>query len=117
MAVKGIKETEKVAVGAMRGAIQTWLEPQLTDISQRLTRLEAHLDGIGLRLDGIDKRAAGVEQHVDMPRKYIEEALRSMRNELEARFETIRSDMKHLDSIAELRERLASVEGKLAQPS
>src|SRR5215469_53853 len=43
MAAKGIKETEKVTVGAIRTALQTWLAPQLTDISQRLTHVEARL--------------------------------------------------------------------------
>lgn len=37
MVLKGIKDTEKVAVGAIRTALQTWLAPQLSDISERLT--------------------------------------------------------------------------------
>jgi hypothetical protein len=43
------------------------------------------------------------------------EQFRSMHNEFEARIDAVRSDIKHLDNIAELRERLASVEAKLAQ--
>jgi hypothetical protein len=31
IAVRGIKETEKVAVGLIRTALQTWMAPQLTD--------------------------------------------------------------------------------------
>ena len=108
MAVKAIKETEKVAVGSIRTALQTWLAPQLSDISQRLTHVEARLDGIDRRFDGIDQRFDGLEKH-------LEETLRSMRNEMEARFEAVRGDIKRLDNIAELRERLASVEAKLAQ--
>jgi hypothetical protein len=33
MAVKGIKETEKVAVGAIRTALHTWLAPPLSEIA------------------------------------------------------------------------------------
>jgi chromosome segregation ATPase len=122
MAVKGIRETEKVAVGAIRTALQTWLAPQLSEISQRLTHVEARLDGIDRRLDGMDKRLDGMDrrfdamdQRIDIFQKHMEETLRSMRNEMEARFDAVRSDIKHLDNIAELRERLASVESKLAQ--
>jgi hypothetical protein len=122
MAAKGIKETEKVAVGAMRTALQTWLAPQLSEISQRLTHVEARLevidrrfDGIDHRLDGIDKRLDGMDGRSDMFQKHMEEILRFMRNEIEARFDAVRSDIKRLDNIAELRERLASVEAKLAQ--
>ncbi len=56
MAVKAIKDTEKVAVGAIRTALQTWLAPQLSNISERLTHVEARLEGIDRRLDGVDRR-------------------------------------------------------------
>jgi chromosome segregation ATPase len=122
MAVKGIKETEKVAVGAIRAALQTWLAPQLSDISQRLTHVEARLEGIDRRLDlidkridGIDKRLDGMDRRIDTLQKQMEEQFRSMHNEFEARIDTVRIDIKRLDNIAELRERLASVEAKLAQ--
>lgn len=115
MAVKGIRETEKVAVGAIRTALQTWLAPQLSEISQRLTHVEARLDGIDHRLDGIDKRLDGMDRRIDTLQKHLEETLRSMRNEIEARFDAVRSDIKRLDNIAELRERLASVEARLTQ--
>ncbi|MBV8772979.1 MAG: hypothetical protein JO166_11725 [Deltaproteobacteria bacterium] len=129
MAVKGIRETEKVAVGAIRTALQTWLAPQLSEISQRLTHVEARLDGIdrGLdgvdeRLDGVDKRVDGVDRRLDGVDKRIEvvqtqmgEQFRSMHLEFEARIDAVRSDIKRLDNIAELRERLASVETKLAE--
>jgi hypothetical protein len=47
--------------------------------------------------------------------KQMGEQFRSMHNEFEARIDAVRSDIKRLDNIAELRERLASVEAKLAQ--
>jgi chromosome segregation ATPase len=115
MAAKGIRETEKVAVGAICTALQTWLAPQLTDISQRLTHVEARLDGIDRRLDGIDKRLDGMDKRMDALQKHIEEQFRSMHGEFEARIDAVRSDIKRLDNIAELRERLASVEAKMAQ--
>jgi chromosome segregation ATPase len=96
--------------------------PQLSEISQRLTNVEARLDTmdhrfdrIDHRLDGIDKRLDEMDRWIDTFQKYIEETLRSMRNEIEARFDAVRSDIKRPDNIAELRERLASVEAKLAQ--
>jgi len=122
MAVKGIKETEKVAVGAIRTALQTWLAPQLSDISQRLTHVEARLDGIDRRLDGIDhrldgidKRLDGMDRRIDAVPKQMEEGFRSLRSEFEARIDAVRADIRRLDNIAELRERMASVEAKLAQ--
>jgi archaellum component FlaC len=115
MAVKSIKETERVAVGAIRTALQTWLAPQLTDISQRLTHVEAGLDGVGRRFDGIDHRLDGIDKRLDALQTQIEQQARSMHNEFEARIEAVRSDIRRLDNLAELRERLASVETKLAQ--
>src|SRR6266851_3108161 len=100
MAVKGIKETEKVAVGAIRTALQTWLAPQLSDISQRLTHVAARLDGIDRRLDGIDHRLDGIDERLDG---------------MDRRIDAVRADIRRLDNIAELRERMASVEAKLAQ--
>ena len=136
MAAKGIKETEKVAVGAIRTALQTWLAPQLSDISARLTHVEARLDGIDRRLDlvdkridGIDKRLDGIDKRLDAMDRHFEgidqrigliqqqmsEQFRSMHGEFEGRIDAVRIDIKRLDNIAELRERLASVEAKLAQ--
>ena len=129
MAVKGIKETEKVAVGAIRTALQTWLAPQLSEISQRLTHVEARLEGIDRRLDLVDKRIDGIDKRLDgMDRRFdginqrivllqqqMAEQFRSMHGEFEGRIDAVRIDIKRLDNIAELRERLASVEPKLAQ--
>jgi archaellum component FlaC len=129
MAVKSIKETEKVAVGAIRTALQTWLAPQLSEISQRLTHVEARLevidrrfegidkrlDGMDKRLDSMDKRLDGMDKRIEIIQQQMAEQFRSMHNEFEARIDAVRSDIKHLDNIAELRERLASVEAKLAQ--
>ncbi len=122
MAVKGIKETEKIAVDSIRTALQTWLGPQLSDISQRLTHVEARLEvidrrfeGIDKRLDLIDKRLDGMDVRIEALQTQMAEQFRSMHNEFEARIDTVRIDIKRLDNIAELRERLASVEAKLAQ--
>src|SRR5262249_19155209 len=122
MAVKGIKETEKVAVGAIRTALQTWLAPQLSEISQRLTHVEARLDGIDKRLGliekglaGLDRRFCGTAQPSSFLPQQLADHFRSMHSELEARIDAVRIDIKRLDNIAELRERLASVEAKLTQ--
>src|SRR5690242_5848119 len=99
MAVKGIKETEKVAVGAIRTALQTWLAPQLSEISQRLTHVEARLDGIDKRLDGMDERFDGMDKRIEIIQQQMGEQFRSMHNEFEARIDAVRSDIKHLDNI------------------
>jgi hypothetical protein len=52
---------------------------------------------------------------LDALQTQIEQQARSMHNEFEARIEAVRSDIRRLDNLAELRERLASVETKLAQ--
>jgi len=53
---------------------------------------------------------------VSMPfQKQMEEGFRSLRSEFEARIDAVRADIRRLDNIAELRERMASVEAKLAQ--
>jgi archaellum component FlaC len=91
------------------------LAPKLTDISQRLTHVEAGLDGVGRRFDGIDHRLDGIDKRLDALQTQIEQQARSMHNEFEAPIEAVRSDIRRLDNLAELRERLASVETKLAQ--
>ena len=41
-----LKDTEKVAAGALRQTLQTWLAPQLSGISERLTRIEGEMTGL-----------------------------------------------------------------------
>jgi chromosome segregation ATPase len=108
MALKQVKDTEELAVDALRTAIQTWLAPELSGLTQRLTHVEAHLETIDKRMDGLERR-------IDDAEKRTQETLRLMRSEIEARFDTVRSDIRRLDNIAELRERMASLEAKLAQ--
>jgi archaellum component FlaC len=136
VATKAIKDTEKIAVGAIRTALQTWLAPQLSDISQRLTHVEARLDGIDRRLDGVDKRLDGVDKRLEgvdkrldgvdkrldgMDRRIetvqtrLEEGFRSLRSEFSAHIDAVRTDIRRLDNIADLRERMATLEAKLPQ--
>jgi hypothetical protein len=46
VALKGIKDTEKVAVGAIVTMLKIGLTPQLSEISERLGRLEERLDRV-----------------------------------------------------------------------
>ncbi|MGH8013558.1 MAG: hypothetical protein ACREQ4_13765 [Candidatus Binataceae bacterium] len=115
MPLKRIGDTEKLTVGALRTALQTLVAPQLSDIADRLTRVEARLDGVGHRFGVIEKQLADFHEST-------REVLRSMRNEMDARFnavqsnfDMVRGDIKRLDVISELRERIASLEAKLAQ--
>jgi hypothetical protein len=86
MAVKGIKDTEKAAVGAIRTAIQTWLAPELMSIGEPLTHVEA-------RLDGLAQRVASLEQRMD-------EDFKSMRSEVGARFDALRGEsIAHFDAV------------------
>jgi hypothetical protein len=77
-------------------------------VSHRLDGMDRRFDGIDHRLDGIDKRMEALQTH-------MEQQLRSLHNEFEARIDAVRSDIRRLDNLAEFRERLASVETKLAQ--
>ena len=100
MAAKVMKDAEKVAVGAIRTAIQTWLAPQLSGISERLTHVEARLDSVDRRFEAVEKR--------------LEEGFTSLRSELGAHIDAVRTDIRRLDNVADLRERMASLEAKLA---
>jgi chromosome segregation ATPase len=119
MAVKGIRDTEKVAVGAIRTAIQTWLAPELKSISERLTHVEARLDGLEKRMGGLEKRIEILERRIDEDsrslRAEVTTRLETLRSELGARFDAVRADLRRLDTVADFRERLASLEAKFAQ--
>jgi len=133
MPVKGIRDTEKVAVGAIRTAIQTWLAPELKTIGERLTHVEARLDGLeqrvgGLekRLDGLEKRMEGLEGRMERLDRRVDDDFKSLRadlssrfeilrGEVEARFDAVRADLRRLDTVADFRERLATLEAKFAQ--
>ncbi len=118
MAVKSIKDTEKVAVGAIRTAIQTWLAPQLSGISERLAHVEGRLEGIEGRLEGVQGRLAGMDGRLagmDHRIEGVEKAMESLRNEMRVEIGPVSSDIRRLDNVADLRERLASLEAKFAQ--
>jgi chromosome segregation ATPase len=149
MAIKRVKETEKVTVGVLRTALQTWLAPEFSTLSDRLTHVEARLDGIDRRLDGIDRRLDGIDKRldgidkrldgmdkrfdavemrvaslekqvevqgkrIDSLEKRMEESITSFRNEMRSEFATVHGEIRHLQQITDARERLASVEAKLA---
>ena len=63
----------------------------------------------------MDRRFDAVDQSIDNLQTSIEERLRSLRNEVKARIDAVRSDIKCLGNIDELRERLSSVEARMAQ--
>jgi hypothetical protein len=56
VALKGLKDTEKVAVGAIRTAIQTWLAPQLSGIGERPARVDERLESMDHERAGMDER-------------------------------------------------------------
>jgi chromosome segregation ATPase len=135
MAVKGIKEAEKVTLGTIRTLMQTWLAPELRILGERLTHVEAHLETIDRRLEGVDKRLDGVDRRLDgvdkrfdaVDRRFdalekridgVEEKLNSFRTEVRAEFATVHSEIRRLGQVVDFRERLARVEAKLAaQPN
>jgi predicted nucleic acid-binding Zn-ribbon protein len=114
MAVKGIKEAEKVTLGTIRTLMQTWLAPELRTLGERLTHVEARLETIDRRLEGMDNRFDALEKRIDG----VEEKLNSFRTEVRAEFATVHREIRRLDQGADFRERLARVEAKLAaQPN
>jgi len=121
MAVKGIKEAEKVTLRSIRTLMQTWLAPELRTLGERLTHVEARLETIDRRLDGMDKRFDVIDKRFDALEKRVDgldERLNSFRTEVRAEFATVHSEIRRLDQVADFRERLARVEVKLAaQPN
>jgi chromosome segregation ATPase len=119
MPVKGIRDTEKVAVGAIRTAIQTWLAPELKSIGERLTHVEARLDGLDHRLAGLEQRVVALEQHVGEDIKALRSEMGArfdaLRSEFVAHFDAVRAELRRLDTVADFRERLASLGAKFAQ--
>ncbi len=118
MTVKGTREAEKVTLGTIRTLMQTWLAPELRTLGERLTHVEARLETIDRRLDGMDKRFDTIDKRFEAPWKngstVVEEKLNSFRTEVRAEFATVHSEIRRLDQVADMRERLASVEAKLA---
>ncbi len=58
MAPREIRDTEKIAVGAIGTALQTWRAPELMNIGDRLTHVQARLDTTDHRVSGREPRAA-----------------------------------------------------------
>src|SRR5215469_7739822 len=87
MPVKGIKDTEKAAPGAIRTAIQTWLAPESENFGERLTYVQARLRSLQTSFEGFEVRVERLERRV-------EEDSKSLRGELSTRFETLRSELE-----------------------
>ena len=102
MAVKGIKDTEKIAVGAIRTAIQTWLAPELRTIGERLTHVEARLDGLEQRVGGLEKRTERLESRMDQDFKSLRGEFgthfEALRGEFTARFDTFEKRMERFET-------------------
>jgi chromosome segregation ATPase len=114
---KGPRERE---VRAIRTALKTWLGPQLSTINEQLTKVEARLDAIDRSLDRIDKRSEPVSNPFEQGdkrsnglEKRLDESINSLRTEMRAEFSAVHSEIRRLDNIADLRERMASIEAKL----
>jgi archaellum component FlaC len=126
MPVKGIRDTEKVAVGTTRPAIQTWQAPELKTIGARLTHVDARLDGLEQRAGGLEQGMEGLDNRMEALERRVEENFKSFRMELSGRFEILRSEvearldavrrnLRRLDTATDFRERLATLEAKFAQ--
>jgi hypothetical protein len=103
---------EKESIDLLRTALQTWLGPELSSLNERLKFVEKRLDGIGERLNGIDKRLElRIKKQLETQGKRIDGF---DRNEMRSEFATVDVEIRHLQQITDMRERLASVEAKLA---
>ena len=84
------------------------MDKRLDGLDKRLDGLEASVNSLRTEMRAeLDKRAEGLE-------KRLEASLNSFRTEMRAEFATVHSEIRRLDNVADLRERLASVEAKLA---
>jgi chromosome segregation ATPase len=104
--------------------LQTLLTPQLSGISERLARIEEHQAGVGHSLAAVNERLGRVEERlggIERDLTAMREQAKSFRNEMDsfsrqshADFATVEGEIRRIDQITDLRERLASVEAKLS---
>jgi hypothetical protein len=123
MAVKGIKETQNAMDDAPSAEFEKWLGPELSIINEQLSRIEALVDPMGRGFEANDNRPKRVERRpdrldegTDSFDKRMDDLITSFRNEMRSEFAAVHSEIRHLihQQVANLRERLASVEAKLA---
>ncbi len=99
----------------------THVEARLDGMDRRFDEIDQRFDGIDKRLDAVEMRVASLEKQVEGQGKRIEsiekrmeESITSFRNEMRSEFATVHGEIRHLQQITDMRERLASVEAKLA---
>ena len=68
-------------------------------------------DGLDKRIDALEK---SIEERLTSFRNEMRAELTSFRNEMRSEFATLHSEIRRIDQVTDLRERLASVEAKLA---
>jgi len=89
--------------------LETVLGPQLQPV-----RTVARPNSVDRRYDGLDRRMDALEKRIDGVEQRVEERLNAFRTEVRAEFAAVHSEIRRLDQVADMRERLASAEAKLA---
>jgi hypothetical protein len=56
-----------------------------------------------------------MDRRIETVQTRLEEGFRSLRSEFSAHIDAVRTDIRRLDNIADLRERMATLEAKLPQ--
>ena len=93
-------------------------------MGQRLARVEERLDAVDHNLAAMNERLGRVEERLgglERDLTAMREQAKSFRNEMDsfsrqshADFATVQSEIRRIDQVTDLRERLASVEAKLS---
>ncbi len=101
-------DTEKTAIEAIRATIQRWLEPEMKALNARLTQIEARLDDLGRQAGWAEKRTERLEEDTGI-------RLEDRHREFFAHLDAVRAEIRRVETVANFRERLATLEAKFAQ--
>jgi hypothetical protein len=99
---------EKTAIEAIQAAIQRWLEPQLKSLNARMTQIDAWLEDLERRIGWAEKRTERLEANTAI-------RFENQHREIFAHLDAVRAEIRRVETVANFRERLATLEAKFAQ--
>lgn len=90
-------------------------------LDKRFDGLETRLGAMDKRIEQLEVRVASLEKQVEFQGKLIvnldkrvDDTFTSFRNEVRSEFAAVHSEIRHFQQFADIRERPANVEAKLA---
>ncbi len=108
-----LKDTEKIAVGALRQALQAWLAPQLSGMSERLAHIEGRLDGLEKRMqDGFGAVNARLDDSFAAVNARLDDSFAAVNARLDDSFGAVNARLDDLRDSLKIHERLARLEAE-----